>query len=77
MNLRDAGTGKILWQGSDDLSRPGQEHEGFYFNGFLFKFYFDVYSSKLSSSQSSKFFKNKNTSFHPFNFSNFQNINDI
>ncbi|XP_065842780.1 retinal rod rhodopsin-sensitive cGMP 3',5'-cyclic phosphodiesterase subunit delta-like [Oscarella lobularis] len=27
MNLRDAGTGKILWQGSDDLSAPGVEHE--------------------------------------------------
>ncbi|XP_073248258.1 retinal rod rhodopsin-sensitive cGMP 3',5'-cyclic phosphodiesterase subunit delta-like [Porites lutea] len=27
MNLRDADNGKVLWQGSDDLSVPGQEHE--------------------------------------------------
>ncbi|XP_023225114.1 retinal rod rhodopsin-sensitive cGMP 3',5'-cyclic phosphodiesterase subunit delta isoform X1 [Centruroides sculpturatus] len=27
MNLRDADTGKILWQGSDDLSKPEVEHE--------------------------------------------------
>lgn len=27
MNLRDADTGKILWQGNDDLSMPGVEHE--------------------------------------------------
>jgi len=27
MNLRDADTGKILWQGSEDLSVPGLEHE--------------------------------------------------
>ena len=27
MNLRDADTGKILWQGNDDLSLPGEEHE--------------------------------------------------
>jgi retinal rod rhodopsin-sensitive cGMP 3',5'-cyclic phosphodiesterase subunit delta len=27
MNLRDADTGKILWQGTDDLSQPGEEHE--------------------------------------------------
>lgn len=27
MNLRDADTGKILWQGNDDLSQPGEEHE--------------------------------------------------
>ena len=27
MNLRDADTGKILWQGTDDLSLPGEEHE--------------------------------------------------
>ncbi|XP_055335351.1 retinal rod rhodopsin-sensitive cGMP 3',5'-cyclic phosphodiesterase subunit delta-like isoform X2 [Paramacrobiotus metropolitanus] len=26
MNLRDADTGKILWQGEDDLSLPGLEH---------------------------------------------------
>lgn len=28
MNLRDAETGKILWQGTEDLSVPGVEHEG-------------------------------------------------
>ncbi|XP_060563007.1 retinal rod rhodopsin-sensitive cGMP 3',5'-cyclic phosphodiesterase subunit delta-like [Ruditapes philippinarum] len=27
MNLRDADSGKILWQSSDDLSAPGVEHE--------------------------------------------------
>ncbi|KAF7647153.1 hypothetical protein LDENG_00176500 [Lucifuga dentata] len=27
MNLRDAETGKVLWQGTDDLSIPGVEHE--------------------------------------------------
>lgn len=27
MNLRDADNGKILWQSSDDLSAPGQDHE--------------------------------------------------
>jgi len=27
MNLRDADTGKILWQGTEDLSQPGEEHE--------------------------------------------------
>ncbi|XP_064576767.1 retinal rod rhodopsin-sensitive cGMP 3',5'-cyclic phosphodiesterase subunit delta isoform X1 [Zonotrichia leucophrys gambelii] len=27
MNLRDAETGKILWQGTEDLSVPGVEHE--------------------------------------------------
>ena len=27
MNLRDAESGKILWQSNDDLSQPGVEHE--------------------------------------------------
>lgn len=27
MNLRDADTGKMLWQGTDDLSKPDVEHE--------------------------------------------------
>lgn len=27
MNLRDAGSGKVLWQSSDDLAQPGKEHE--------------------------------------------------
>ncbi|XP_033641847.1 retinal rod rhodopsin-sensitive cGMP 3',5'-cyclic phosphodiesterase subunit delta-like [Asterias rubens] len=27
MNLRDAESGKILWQGSEDLSQPETEHE--------------------------------------------------
>ncbi|KAL6064049.1 hypothetical protein STEG23_028569 [Scotinomys teguina] len=27
MNLRDAETGKILWQGTEDLCVPGVEHE--------------------------------------------------
>lgn len=27
MNLRDADTGKILWQGQEDLSLPEKEHE--------------------------------------------------
>uniref|UniRef100_E2J7D6 Probable cGMP 3',5'-cyclic phosphodiesterase subunit delta n=1 Tax=Triatoma matogrossensis TaxID=162370 RepID=E2J7D6_9HEMI len=27
MNLRDADTGKILWQGNEDLSLPDKEHE--------------------------------------------------
>ncbi|XP_029004174.1 retinal rod rhodopsin-sensitive cGMP 3',5'-cyclic phosphodiesterase subunit delta isoform X3 [Betta splendens] len=27
MNLRDAETGKVLWQGTEDLSVPGIEHE--------------------------------------------------
>ncbi|XP_062438915.1 retinal rod rhodopsin-sensitive cGMP 3',5'-cyclic phosphodiesterase subunit delta isoform X2 [Rhea pennata] len=30
MNLRDAETGKILWQGTEDLSVPGVEHEDGY-----------------------------------------------
>ena len=28
MNLRDADTGKILWQSNEDLSNPDREHEG-------------------------------------------------
>lgn len=28
MNLRDAESGKVLWQGTEDLSVPGVEHEG-------------------------------------------------
>ena len=28
MNLRDAGSGKILWQSDEDLSIPGKVHEG-------------------------------------------------
>lgn len=28
MNLRDAESGKVLWQGTEDLSLPGVEHEG-------------------------------------------------
>ncbi|XP_066926117.1 retinal rod rhodopsin-sensitive cGMP 3',5'-cyclic phosphodiesterase subunit delta-like [Clytia hemisphaerica] len=27
MNLRDGETGKIMWQGNEDLSVPGTEHE--------------------------------------------------
>ncbi|CAL1272896.1 unnamed protein product [Larinioides sclopetarius] len=27
MNLRDADSGKVLWQGSEDLSKPDVEHE--------------------------------------------------
>merc|ERR1740115_115361 len=27
MNLRNADTGKVLWQESEDLSEPGKEHE--------------------------------------------------
>ncbi|KAI0238325.1 Retinal rod rhodopsin-sensitive cGMP 3',5'-cyclic phosphodiesterase subunit delta [Lamellibrachia satsuma] len=27
MNLRDADSGKVLWQSNDDLSQPGVEHE--------------------------------------------------
>ncbi|XP_071945605.1 retinal rod rhodopsin-sensitive cGMP 3',5'-cyclic phosphodiesterase subunit delta-like [Antedon mediterranea] len=27
MNLRDADTGKVLWQGNEDLSVPEKEHE--------------------------------------------------
>ncbi|XP_067947897.1 retinal rod rhodopsin-sensitive cGMP 3',5'-cyclic phosphodiesterase subunit delta-like [Watersipora subatra] len=27
MNLRDADSGKILWQGNEDLSSPDKEHE--------------------------------------------------
>lgn len=27
MNLRDADSGKVMWQSSDDLSTPGVEHE--------------------------------------------------
>lgn len=27
MNLRDGDSGKIMWQGNEDLSVPGQEHE--------------------------------------------------
>ncbi len=30
MNLRDADTGKILWQSNEDLSNPDREHEGDY-----------------------------------------------
>lgn len=32
MNLRDAETGKVLWQGTEDLSVPGVEHEGTFTN---------------------------------------------
>ncbi len=28
MNLRDAETGKIMWQSNEDMSTPGIEHEG-------------------------------------------------
>nr|CCQ42795.1 retinal rod rhodopsin-sensitive cGMP 3',5'-cyclic phosphodiesterase subunit delta, GMP-PDE delta [Euperipatoides kanangrensis] len=36
MNLRDADTGKILWQGSEDLSVPEVEHEEWFFEfGFV------------------------------------------
>jgi len=28
MNLRDADSGRILWQSNDDLSDPKIEHEG-------------------------------------------------
>ncbi|XP_063723024.1 retinal rod rhodopsin-sensitive cGMP 3',5'-cyclic phosphodiesterase subunit delta-like [Symsagittifera roscoffensis] len=27
MNLRDADTGKVMWQGNEDLSLPDKEHE--------------------------------------------------
>lgn len=27
MNLRDASSGRVLWQGSEDLSKPEKEHE--------------------------------------------------
>ncbi|KAA0202734.1 hypothetical protein HAZT_HAZT003686, partial [Hyalella azteca] len=27
MNLRDADTGRILWQGTDDYTAPDMEHE--------------------------------------------------
>lgn len=27
MNLRDATSGKVLWQGTEDLSKPEKEHE--------------------------------------------------
>lgn len=27
MNLRDVDTGELLWQGNDDISLPGSEHE--------------------------------------------------
>lgn len=27
MNLRDANTGRVLWQGNEDLSKPEHEHE--------------------------------------------------
>lgn len=30
MNLRDAESGKVLWQGTEDLSVPGVEHEGMF-----------------------------------------------
>ncbi|XP_065191238.1 retinal rod rhodopsin-sensitive cGMP 3',5'-cyclic phosphodiesterase subunit delta-like [Sycon ciliatum] len=26
MNLRDAASGKVLWQSSEDMSKPGKEH---------------------------------------------------
>ncbi|XP_078266219.1 retinal rod rhodopsin-sensitive cGMP 3',5'-cyclic phosphodiesterase subunit delta isoform X2 [Rhinoraja longicauda] len=36
MNLRDAETGKVLWQGMEDLSLPGVEHEEWFFEfGFV------------------------------------------
>ncbi|TNN61732.1 Retinal rod rhodopsin-sensitive cGMP 3',5'-cyclic phosphodiesterase subunit delta [Liparis tanakae] len=36
MNLRDAETGKVLWQGTEDLSVPGVEHEEWFFEfGFV------------------------------------------
>ena len=28
MNLRDADSGKILWQSNEDMSIPGRDHEG-------------------------------------------------
>lgn len=37
MNLRDAETGKVLWQGTEDLSVPGVEHEGRFTLGSGFK----------------------------------------
>lgn len=29
MSLRDAESGKILWQSYEDLASPGKEHQGF------------------------------------------------
>jgi hypothetical protein len=43
MNLRDADTGKILWQSNEDLSNPDREHEGDFYVSFfirIFKEYF-------------------------------------
>ena len=28
MNLRDAESGKVLWQGDEDMSKSEKEHEG-------------------------------------------------
>lgn len=28
MSLRDAESGKVLWQSSEDLASPGKEHQG-------------------------------------------------
>jgi len=30
MNLRDAASGRIMWEGTQDLSLPDCEHEGRY-----------------------------------------------
>lgn len=38
MNLRDAETGKILWQSTDDMANPKLEHEGIIFTKKFFKF---------------------------------------
>lgn len=28
MNLRDADTGKLIWESNDDISKPNKEHQG-------------------------------------------------
>ena len=28
MNLRDADSGRLMWESSDDISKPDKEHEG-------------------------------------------------
>ena len=56
MNLRDADTGKILWQSNEDLSNPEREHEGNFdlkisVNQYLFPPFFNVHLIKSSSAE--------------------------
>ena len=49
MNLRDADTGKLIWESSDDISKPDKEHEGEDFvNIFvIFRFHLSFFAARV------------------------------